>query len=145
MNKYPLVSGDDVAITYWLYWNGWRTGFVSPDNFAIIAQQVPGTFKVHLGQVLRWARNRIRRILRDMATIVSGSSPLCYRALSVRSIVFPVVAEDYLLIPDFLTILLVLVARAAGVLSPTTTVIPSTWTIVLHYLGFNGLLELTSK
>lgn len=32
MNKYPLVSGDDVAITYWLYRNGWRTGFVSQDR-----------------------------------------------------------------------------------------------------------------
>ena len=74
IKKYPLVSGDNVAITYWLYRSGWRTNFVSQDKYAIIAQQVPRTFRIHLGQLLPWARNSIRRIFRDMATVV-GSSP----------------------------------------------------------------------
>lgn len=144
MNKYPLVSRDDVAITYWLYQNGWRMGFVSQDEYAVIAQQVLGTFRIHLGQVLLWARDRIRLILRDIGTIVSGSSPSRYCLLSLRSIVFPVMTEDYLLIPDFLTVLLVLVARGAGFVSPTAVIL-STWIVLLQYLRFNALLELTGN
>lgn len=119
-------------------------GFVSQGEYAVIAQQVLGTFRIHLGQVLLWARDRIRLILRDIGTIVSGSSPSRYRLLSLRSIVFPVMTEDYLLIPDFLTVLLVLVARGAGFVSPTAVII-STWIVLLQYLRFNALLELTGN
>ena len=119
-------------------------GFVSQGEYAVIAQQVLGTFRIHLGQVLLWARDRIRLILRDIGTIVSGSIQSRYRLLSLRSIVFPVMTEDYLLIPDFLTVLLVLVARGAGFVSPTAVIL-STWIVLLQYLGFNALLELTGN
>lgn len=144
MNKYPLVSGDDVAITYWLYQNGWKTGFASQDECAITSQQVAGSTRVHLEQVLRWARNRIRWILRDMGNIVSRSSPLWYRMLSFRSIAFPVMTEDYFLIPDSLTVLFVLFVRTRGGLGEDSS-IPSTLTVILHYLGLSALLELASS
>jgi len=58
--------------------------------------------------------------------------------LSFRSILFPVMTEDYLLIPDFLTVLFAHVARPAGTSSSITAVIPSTSTSIFVYFDFKG-------
>ncbi|KAI9929425.1 hypothetical protein ASPWEDRAFT_41363 [Aspergillus wentii DTO 134E9] len=138
MGKHPLRSGDDVAITSWLQRKGWRTGFVSKDDYAIISR--PKQAGVHLGQVLRWQRNRIRQVLRDIGNIFSDN-PGWYRLRCFYSLLFPSMVEDYLLCPDFLTVLVLLVARGLG-FAQDSTVIPSASTLVLHYFGFSALYEL---
>ena len=139
MGKYQLRSGDDVAITSWLQRKGWRTGFVSNDESAIISQPKRGN--IHLGQVLRWARNRIRQVLRDIGNVYSNK-PRWFRRQCFNSMLFPAMVEDYLLLPDLLTVVLVLVARAVfGV--ETSTVIPSNIVMILNYFGFSAVFELT--
>ncbi|KAB8238785.1 nucleotide-diphospho-sugar transferase [Aspergillus alliaceus] len=141
-NKYLMTSGDDRAVTRWLYSHGWKTALLSSDDSAVVSR--PKRSRVYLLQLLRWSRSELRQVLRDLSLIMPWSAARQKR-LWLNSMAYPVMMDDHLVILDFAITITIVTARVAfrdSMVSVTERVIPGNLRLVLQYFETSAWHEL---
>ncbi|KAB8201020.1 nucleotide-diphospho-sugar transferase [Aspergillus parasiticus] len=137
--KYKLASGDDRAITRWLYQNGWKTGIVVQDECAMVSRSKENTD--YLKQLLRWSRSELRQLVRDAYLLLpSTQTPL--KKVWLISFVYPLFLEEHLVFLDLVVTSAIIISRTLLGNMVSTAGIPGNWQLVLQYLGTSAFLEL---
>ncbi|KAB8221930.1 hypothetical protein BDV33DRAFT_190030 [Aspergillus novoparasiticus] len=137
--KYKLTSGDDRAITRWLYQNGWKTGIVVHDECAMVSRSKENTD--YLKQLLRWSRSEVRQLVRDAYLLLpSTQTPL--KKVWLISFLYPLFLEEHLVFLQLVVTSAIIISRTLLGDMVSTADIPGNWQLVLQYLGISAFLEL---
>ncbi|KAE8378152.1 nucleotide-diphospho-sugar transferase [Aspergillus bertholletiae] len=137
--KYKLASGDDRAITRWLYQKGWKTGIVVHDECAMVSRPKGNTD--YLKQLLRWSRSEVRQLVRDIYLLLP-STKTARKKVWFISLIYPLFLEEHFVFLDLILTSVIIICRAFFESNVSTVGIPSNFLLLLQYLGTSALLEL---